>query len=141
MVVDAAMLVVGDEDGGVRPEIRVLANCGVDGGDELLSGANVVVGVLIAGDEFSGSVRSVVIGVVRLDEAVLGKPVAAARILEVLECAEELRLVLQKIDYLKRRTRLIEVVKPGGNACGCEAFVDALVFLVPVEDVQADLTE
>ena len=47
VIVDAAVLVVDDEDRGVRPEVRVLADCVVDRGDELFSGADVVVGMLI----------------------------------------------------------------------------------------------
>ena len=81
------------------------------------------------------------VGVVRLDEAVLRKLVAAAGIQKVLECAERARLVLQKVDDFERGTGLIEVVEPGGMACGGEALVDALVLLVPVEDIHADLAE
>src|SRR5580704_4240167 len=101
VVVGAAMLVIDDQDRGVRPQIRILAYCGVNGGDELFSSADVVVWMLVAGDELSGAVGRVVVCVVRLDEAVRGKLVAAAGVLKILKGAEELRLVLQEIDYFE----------------------------------------
>src|SRR5258707_4758127 len=97
--------------------------------------------MLVVGNKFSGAVRRVVVGVVRLDEAVVGKLVAAAGILEVLKCTEELWLVLQEIDYFERRAGLVVVVKLAGIRRGLKALVDALVFLVPVENVHADLAE
>ena len=89
VIVDAAVLVIDDQQRRVGPELRVLADGVVDGGDELLAGANVMVGMLIVGDDFSGAIGRVVVGVVGLDEAVVGKLIAIAGVEEVLEGAEE----------------------------------------------------
>ena len=72
MIVDSAVLVVDDEECGVGPEVRVGADGVVDLGDELLAGADVVVGMLVAGDGLAAAVGRGVVGVVGLDEAVVG---------------------------------------------------------------------
>ena len=141
VVEDAAVFVVDDEKGRVGPQIRVLADAVVDSGDELLAGANVVVGVLIAGDEFAGAVGSIVVGVVRLDEAVVGKSVVLAGGEEVLEGSEDRGLVLEEVDDLHRRAGFVVVEELAGVACGEHAVVDCLVLLAFVEDVHADLAE
>ena len=85
--------------------------CVVDRGDELLAGADVVVGMLIAGDQFAGAVGRVVIGVVGLDEAVLGKLIVIAGVEEVLECAEERGLVLQEVDDFEGGAGFVVVIE------------------------------
>src|SRR6185437_7944752 len=78
VIVDAAVFVVDDEDRGAGPERGVTADLVVDGGDELLAGADVVVGVLVVGDGFAAAVRGVVVRVVGRDEAVVGEGVLVA---------------------------------------------------------------
>ena len=142
MVVDAAVLVVDDEQGCVGPEFGVVADGVVDGGDELLAGADVVVGMLVAGDEFAHAVGCVVIGVVGLDEGVLGELVAAGGVEEVLEGSEEGGLILEQVDDFEGGAGLVVVVEArGAVASFAEALVDALELFVPVEDVHADLAE
>ena len=141
MVVDAAVFVVDDEDGGVGPELGIVADLVVDGGDELLAGADVVVGMLIAGDGFAAAVRGVVVGVVGLDEAVVGERIVVAGAEEVGEGAEEAGLVLEEVDDFHRGAGLIVVEELDGVVGGEQAVVDALVLFADVEEVHADLTE
>ena len=141
MIEGAAVLVVDDQDGSVGPEVRVVADGVVDGRDVLLACTHVVVGMLIASDQFAGAVGCVVVGVVGLDEAVLGKLIVLAGVEEVLECAEERGLVLQQVHNLKRGTGFVVVIEARGVPGGDQALVDAEVLLVPVEDVHANLAE
>ena len=53
VVEDAAVLVVDNQNGCVRPQIGVLADAVVDRSDELFARANIVVRMLIAGDDFA----------------------------------------------------------------------------------------
>ena len=71
-----------------------------------------------------------------------GQLIAIAGVQEILECAEECGLVLQKVDDLERGAGLVVVIETcGDGAGGNQALVDAQVLLVPVEDVHADLAE
>ena len=97
--------------------------------------------MLIAGDQFAGAIWRVVVGIVGLDEAVLGQLIVTAGIQEVLKRSKERGLVLQQVHNLKRGTGFIVVIEPSGIAGGYQALVDAEVLLVPVEDVHADLAE
>jgi hypothetical protein len=65
------VLVVHHQQRGVGPERGIGADGVVDLRDELLAGANIVIGVLIAGDGFATAVGRGVVGVVGLDEAVV----------------------------------------------------------------------
>lgn len=141
VVVDAAVLVVDDEQRRVRPERGVGADGVVDSRDELLAGAHIVVGMLIVGDLFAAAVGCWVVGVVGLDEAVVGEGVLLAGGEEVGEGAEEGGLILEEVDDLHGGTCLVEVEELAGVVGGKRANVDGRDVLAFVKDVHADLAE
>src|SRR5882757_2500290 len=73
-----------------------------------------------------GSIVAVVVGVVRLDETIVGQFTRFAILQELIVSSEELGLMLQKVHDLHGGTGLIEVVKLGGAASVLQPFVDAL---------------
>ncbi len=141
VIVDAAVLVVDDEDGGAGPECGIAADLVVDGGDELFAGADVVVGMLVAGDGFAAAVGGVVVGVVGLNEAVVGERILVAGAEKVGEGAEEAGLALEEVDDLHSGACLIVVEEFNGVVDGEQAVVDALILLADVEEVHADLAK
>ena len=141
VVVDAAVFVVDDEQSGVGPEIGVIANAVVDVCDEVLTGADIVVGVLVGRIEETVSVGRGMIFVVGLDEGVFGELVGVACGEEVGIGAEELGLLLEEVDNFEGGAGLVVVVELGGVAGGGEALVDTLEFDADVEGVHADVSE
>src|SRR5689334_331197 len=89
VIVDAAMLVVRDQERRARPERRVLTNRHVDGRDETLALADVMIGMLIRRDH--RSVGSIVIAVVGFDERVFGERAAATVVEELIVSGKQLR--------------------------------------------------
>ncbi len=70
MIVDAAVLVINNQQRGAFPEVGVLVNGIVNGRDEELPRLHIVIGMLVGG-ELLPAVVAFVIGIVRLDETVL----------------------------------------------------------------------
>src|SRR5262249_52818394 len=108
VVVDAAVLVVNDEQRSTLPEIGILLDGVVYLRDEELTGLHVVIRMLVGCDQ--GSVVPVMIVVIRLDEGILGEAAKPAIADELVESSKELRLVLEQVHDLHGRAGLIEVV-------------------------------
>ena len=79
--------------------------------------------------------------VARFDKAVFGKSVAVAIADELAVATENLRLVLQEIHNLHRRTLLVVVVNLGGVTRLQHALVNAENRILNVEEIHIDLTE
>src|SRR5262249_55711280 len=82
MVINAAVLVISDQQQGALPESGVLTNRVVDRSDERLARQHVVIGMLVRGDQLAAAV-ALRVAVVRFDETVGRQPV----LLTVLEAA------------------------------------------------------
>ena len=141
MVVDASMFVIDQEQRGVRPEIRIGTDRVVYLGDELLTGADIMIRMLIAGDGLTAAVGCGMVGIVRFDKAVVGKRVLLAGGEEVGKGAKDGRLVLQQVDYLHGGAGLVIVEELAGVARAQQARVDRLERFALVEEVHADLAE
>src|SRR5581483_6205652 len=81
------------------------------------------------------------IRIIWLDKAVLRQRARFAVIKKLIVSSEQLRLVLEQVDYFQTRTRRIEVINFCRVARIDQTFVDIQVLLVVVKDVHAHLTE
>lgn len=139
MVVDTAMFVVHNQQNRAFPEVGIIENCVVDLRHKNLALLDVVIGMLV-GSDFSSSISLVVV-VVRLDEAVVRKIAGLAILEELIECCENLGLILQQVDDFHGRTWPIVVVNLGRTIGQQHALIDAQIRSLPLEDVHADLAE
>src|SRR5580658_1817394 len=99
MIENAAVLVVNNQQSRARPQVRVLMNRVVYGRDEKLAGLHVVIGMLIRREQFSAA-GPFVIGVIRLDEAVLRQIAVLAVGEKLIVGRENFRLIGQQIHDL-----------------------------------------
>src|SRR5262245_32603538 len=99
MVVYAAVFVISNQQQGALPQVGILTNRVVDGGDEGLAGQHVVIWVLVRGDQLAAAVI-LMVAVVRFDETVVRQPVLLTVAEEVLVKPEQSRLSLEQIDNL-----------------------------------------
>jgi hypothetical protein len=141
VVVDTAVFVVDQENRGVGPKIGIGADGVVHLGDELLTGADIVVRMLVAGDGLAAAVGCRMVGIVGFDEAVVGESVLAASGQKVRKGAKDGRLILQQVDDLHGGAGLVVVKELAGVAGAKQASVDGLEGLALVEEVHAHLAE
>ena len=111
VIVNSSVLVIDDQQRGVRPQWRVLDRL-VDGRDEDLTMLHIVVGMLIV----RGFLTAIgfVIAVVRLDERIIGQVPLGAVIQKLRIGAKQFRLMLQQVGDLHGRTCSVVVVQLGG---------------------------
>src|SRR5689334_21478027 len=109
MIVNAAVLVIRDQQQGALPKVRVPSNRVVDLCDKRFASEDVMVGVLVRGENLA--TIAFVVAVVWLDEAVLGESILFAVRKEVLEQSKQFRLILEKIDHFQRRALRIKIVE------------------------------
>src|SRR6267142_9910 len=140
MVVEAAVLVIDDQQQRALPQIGVGADDVVDHGDKALAGLDVVVGMLVAG-QYLTSAGAGVVGIIRLDKAVFRELAGSGVSDKILVEAEEFRLVLQQVRHFQTGTRGIVVVDPGRMTGLIHARVDAENGVGNVEEVHVHVGE
>ena len=88
-----------------------------------------------------GPILALVVAVIRLDERIVRQLAIAAVVEELLEGAEELRLMLEQVDHLQRRALGVEVVNLRALTGIVQPLVHALELGVRVEHFHPDVAE
>ena len=140
MIVNAAVLIVNNQQRGALPQVRVLPDGIVDRRNKIFTGLHIVIRMLIA-RQLLAAVVPFVVGIVGLNKAVLRQLILLAVLQKLFVSAENLRLAFQQIDHFHGRTGLVEIVKLGSLPGLQQPLVNAKVFLVVIKDIHAHLAE